>query len=416
MTARWIDRLVPMADGHTSRRDLIRSSLAAAGAAALATRQSRIAASQEATPAAGMSMAPGESPLVATTGEPLIRKNVNSLSPEEKRAYTDAVLALKVKPSPWAHGLSIYDTFVLWHRDAFNCDIMAGHMGPAFFPWHRAFLLLFEQQLRAVDSTVVVPYWDWAADRTAEAAVWGDDFMGGNSDPDQGFVVSSGPFRHGKWEINVFDYGDGQRNPAIIRDFGAGDLGPELPTTDEVEAALEVPVYDVAPWNSLSQVTRSFRNTMEGWRDCADEICDPVDGMSPICTGPHLMHNRVHLWIAGEFWFAHELDDELVDEGGTAVASPAAGSTPAESSRVLGTMAANTSPNDPVFMLVHANIDRIFSEWLRRHGPAYQPVDGGPVGHNLHDAMWPYSQVGLTVTPAMLLDSQALGYRYESEL
>jgi hypothetical protein len=31
-------------------------------------------------------------------------------------------------------GLSVYDTFVLWHRDAFNRDINAAYMAPAFLP------------------------------------------------------------------------------------------------------------------------------------------------------------------------------------------------------------------------------------------------------------------------------------------
>ena len=32
---------------------------------------------------------------------------------------------------------------------------------------------------------------------------------------------------------------------------------------------------------------------------------------------------------------------------------------------------------------------------------------------NPHDAMWPCAQISITVTPAMLLDSSALRYRYE---
>ena len=105
-----------------------------------------------ATPAAGPA---------TPAGVPLtVRKNAKDLSKVEKTAFVDAVLALKLKPSPWVPGLSLYDTFTLWHRDAFNCDINAAHMAPAFLPWHRAFLLLYEQQLREVDPTVSVPYWD----------------------------------------------------------------------------------------------------------------------------------------------------------------------------------------------------------------------------------------------------------------
>ncbi len=50
-------------------------------------------------------------------------------------------------------------------------------------------------------------------------------------------------------------------------------------------------------------------------------------------------------------------------------------------------MASNSSPNDPFFWLHHANIDRIWSEWSRRHDPSYEPVSGAMPGHNLDDPM-----------------------------
>src|SRR5262249_57533508 len=89
--------------------------------------------------------------------------------------------------------------------------------------------------------------------------------------------------------------------------------------------------------------------------------------------------------------------------------------TPSPATDLFGTMAANTSLNDPVFWMHHANIDRLWSEWMRRHGEVYEPVSGGPLGHNLDDAMWPYTQLGLTITPRMMLSSRALGYIYDTE-
>lgn len=83
---------------------------------------------------------------------------------------------------------------------------------------------------------------------------------------------------------------------------------------------------------------------------------------------------------------------------------------------ILGTMAANSSPNDPVFFLHHVNIDRIWSQWLAQHGQVYQPESGGPYGHNLNDLMWPYESIGLQVSPGMMLDSRDWGYVYDTEL
>jgi tyrosinase len=338
-----------------------------------------------------------------------VRPNAATLSDTQKTAYVDAILALKQKPSPWIEGLNTYDTFVLWHRDAFDCGLNAAHMGSAFLPWHRQYLRLYEEQLQSVDPGVVLPYWDWTVDSTPDSYVWQDDLMGGNGDPAEGEAVTTGPFRKGNWEIAVFDNGDPDRFGYITRDFGASALAPTLPTSADVEAALEIPTYDAAPWNATVPAATSFRNFLEGWRDCAAESCDPVDGIGPTCTGGHELHNRVHLWVSGEFAFAHEL------RGGHAMSSPEPSPSAASTGEVFGTMAANSSPNDPVFFLHHANIDRLWNLWLGRHGQSYEPVSGGPVGHNIDDPMWPYTVLGMTVTPRMMLDSRALGYVYDSD-
>src|SRR5918997_662315 len=238
MQARRFDALARRVAAHRlSRRAALRGGLGAGLAAMLGAAGTT---AQTGTPTTGMTgMAGMATPALASpTGEQTVRKNGNRLTAAEKRAFVDAVLALKQKPSPWASGLSVYDTFVLWHRDAFNCDIMAAHMGPAFFPWHRVFVRLFEQQLQAVDPTVALPYWDWTVDNRTDSYVWQDDLMGGDGDPDQGYVVTTGPFRQGKWAIAVFDYNDTVKNPALIRDLGHSRLAPALPTAAEVEAAL----------------------------------------------------------------------------------------------------------------------------------------------------------------------------------
>lgn len=434
MDAHRFDRfaryLAALPDRRLSRRAALRAGSVGLAGAALGTAGLGVAglrAAQDATPPPpavtsaagmpGMTGAAGTPSLAPANGTLTVRKNGKHLTASEKQAFVDALLALKQKPSPWATGLSIYDTFVMWHRDAFDCGLMAAHMGPAFFPWHRMLLHLFEQQLRAVDPSVSIPYWDWTVDNQKDSYLWHDDLMGGDGDPSAGYVVTNGPFRKGKWMIQIFDYGDDVKNPSIIRDFGGGALAPNLPTAAEVEAALNVATYDAAPWNSLSPIAESFRNTLEGWRDCVEEICDPVNGMSPTCTGPHPLHNGVHLWVSGEFALAHEV--ELLQkfeqsEAATPAATPTP-PTPESSTKILGTMAANSSNSDPVFYMHHSNIDRLWSEWLRRHGPTYLPVSGGPVGHNLNDPMWPYSHIGLTITPKMMLDSRALGYVYDTE-
>lgn len=72
-------------------------------------------------------------------------------------------------------------------------------------------------------------------------------------------------------------------------------LAPDLPTKKQVEQALALLTYDSAPWSALAPIARSFRNTIEGRRDCVDEMCDPTPRVGTTCTGEHVLHNRVHV-------------------------------------------------------------------------------------------------------------------------
>lgn len=59
-----------------------------------------------------------------------------------------------------------------------------------------------------------------------------------------------------------------------------------------------------------------------------------------------------------------------------------------------------TAARDPLFFLLHANVDRLWAKWQRlnnRYDPTvvatFSPVTGSPVGHNLNDTMWPWNGV-----------------------
>jgi tyrosinase len=275
-----------------------------------------------------------------------VRKNASSLSAGEIQDFVDAVKTLKNTYQPGST-LSVYDTFVQTHSQAFLDH--ASHGGPAFLPWHREFLLEFERQLQTVKPNVTIPYWDFTRDNSPNSPIFSANFMGGNGDPDFHFV-RDGPFRAGEWVL-VFD------GPNLRRNFGG--LGVEtLPTPADVEAAFGVAQYDTFPWDMGSPISESFRNNLEGFNHP---------------TGEPELHNRVHAWVGGS-------------------------------------MAIQYSPNDPLFWLLHADIDRIWAEWQAIYGLNYLPDMGGPPGHNLHDPMSPFG-----VTPADVLDHFALGYRYDTE-
>lgn len=63
-----------------------------------------------------------------------------------------------------------------------------------------------------------------------------------------------------------------------------------------------------------------------------------------------------------------------------------------------------TAAKDPLFFLLHCNVDRLWAKWQRQNGrfdPAqaasYDSNPGNPIGHNLVDTMWPWN--GITGPP-----------------
>jgi tyrosinase len=268
------------------------------------------------------------------------RKNQSTLSSTEKSRFVAAVLALKASGK--------YDTYVQHHMNFMS----SAHRASAFFPWHREFLRRYERDLRAIDASVTLPYWDWTVDNSPTSSLWADDFMGPNGRPTDGQVMTgSFAFSGGAWPLS-FD------GPFLRRRFGVSTS--TLPTPGDVTNALATTPYDLSPYNAGFSLA-GFRNTAEGWRN-----------------GPQL-HNRVHVWVGGS-------------------------------------MLPASSPNDPVFFLHHCFVDKLWMDWQAANpGEGYVPVSGGPAGHNLNDAMQPWAGLGDTVTPASVLDHHALGYAYDTE-
>ena len=63
-----------------------------------------------------------------------------------------------------------------------------------------------------------------------------------------------------------------------------------------------------------------------------------------------------------------------------------------------------TAAKDPLFFLLHCNVDRLWAKWQKQNGrfdPAqaasYDSNPGNPIGHNLPDTMWPWN--GVTGAP-----------------
>jgi tyrosinase len=311
--------------------------------------------------------------------------------------------------SPHDASLSYYDQFVRWHKDRYVCgpgthDMAAMpmvHAGSMFLPWHRELIRRFEGALHAVSGKpIAVPYWDWTDPESVNPdnprSVFRDDFMGGSGTPEQQYAVTTGPFQKGAWTLIVHPEGAfwaPSKTTYLTRNLGSVRA---LPTKADVEAAFTADEYDIAPFNLHSDRRRSFRNALEGEFASSTMACGADGWMGPVPIPPSsegmpvrssrfTLHNLVHPWVAG-----------VISSGDPRTA-------------MRGTMILSTSPNDPVFFLHHANVDRLWAEWQAAHpGKTYEPKTGSP-GNNADSPMLPFG----ATAPQHVEAINALGYRYQ---
>jgi len=206
-----------------------------------------------------------------------IRKEQSTMTTAERKAFTDAVLAMKKNGS--------YDRYVRDHNRFFAAvgNTRWAHVSPSFLPWHRQFLINFEKDLQRVSTpNMFLPYWDWS--RTGgrrEDTLWSDQMMG-TSDRNTG-VVNSGPFRAGNWSVVQLS----SNSTSLVR---RQQWNSSLPTASQVRQVLSLTNYDASPYGTTP--TNSFRNNLEGF------------------VGPNL-HNRVHVWVGGHMAQADSPNDPL---------------------------------------------------------------------------------------------------------
>lgn len=302
-----------------------------------------------------------------------IRKSVADLTDDEAREFIRALLLIKVEianpDAPADEQITIYDRFVAMHGAVMSVaapgddDVNMGHWYPGFLPWHREFLLRIERALNSVAPDgveIAIPYWPWSdADATRDVmlqdAQFGLTAPGSVIGPVQsGFFAQAAPAgdqRPDWWPDNV----PGWFVRSELQTEGA-DAGFENSIYRQVRPVAELPT----PANIESGL--GLGNYHWFWRWLEGGI-----------SGNTRTHNSMHGWIGGT------LSDPTF------------------------------SPMDPVFVLNHVNVDRLWAAWqdFGHSGsdhypsqsdwtdqPAPEPEEPGrnpiPIGHKLNDAMWPW--------------------------
>ncbi|GJQ13860.1 hypothetical protein GpartN1_g5651.t1 [Galdieria partita] len=301
-----------------------------------------------------------------------VRRDIRTLSKEERNELRDAFLKLKNEGNPLT-GVT-YDTFNRLH-DADDM-MLYGHMAPSFLPWHRYFVYLMELELQNLtgNPNLTIPYWDFIED-SGLTSVFRADFMGGNGIGNSSTAAAKIAEAHGVADINSpvldgpFAFHKGRWNcsegplvPFLRRDFGYTEFSPTLPDKSQLAQCMNLRIYDIFPFDSHSDKNISFRACVEGWASAYGE--------------PDFLHNRVHAYIGGNM---REI---------------------------------RSSSTDPVFYLVHANVDRIFASWQRIYGiDQYEPKYRIDRGYMALDEYLRLLSPPRTVR--QLLNYEDLGYTYD---
>jgi hypothetical protein len=104
------------------------------------------------------------------------RRNVASLTQEERDEYLQAILQLKATYYA-ADSVSWWDKQDQIHQGTHV------HGTPDFMPWHREFVNRYENLLRTIDPKIRIPYWDWTTDANNSYGVdlFTDTFMGSDT-------------------------------------------------------------------------------------------------------------------------------------------------------------------------------------------------------------------------------------------
>lgn len=275
-------------------------------------------------------------PIQGTNTNLNVRKNAASLTQDEINRFTNAVKVLKSTINSARDGtqISIYDQFVATHLACFD---VAGRLDPngVVFanPGHRgsAFLPWHREFLHQFEQMLQV------VDPTVTIPYW--------------------------------DYTDPNATQNII--FQNNFMGPNGTTNFAVQSGFFSSANgwwqrrDLSgkTWTGKSTQLQPLTRRLRAWENLPTQTQQNTTLATTTYNNlesslERTLHDTIHLWVGGS----------------------------------LGNVA--TSPNDPMFWLLHGNVDRLWAQWqVNGHwGNAWYPATSRFYGHGLNDLMWPWDQ------------------------
>jgi len=284
---------------------------------------------------------------------PPVRREWRAFTSQEKAAWIRAINCLShlphdtaltptVDPSvslipPINATGSYYDDIVYVHMDL-NTRI---HFTGLFLPWHRWYVYSFEQALKEkCGYTGVSPYWNWTIDAPDfyESSFWDDSDpqsgLGGWGDPNADFSVPDGGFS--SLHLSYPSPHTLRRN-FTLRPFGDFSAALDMFFTQPQKEANS---SFLAP--EIEELLETSAGDYKGFQ----EAFETFEGA----------HSAVHLIMGG-------------DLGGTCP----------ENAPSNCTAGPTWSPNDPLFWLHHAMVDKVWYDWQHSNPENAKSYFGGSV-------------------------------------
>ncbi|VDM00623.1 unnamed protein product [Schistocephalus solidus] len=337
-----------------------------------------------------------------------VRKDIRDLTTKERRILID-VLA---RSSHWPSGYALVDETDNFHSDPLNdprfvkaniqyyvayihrygsrttlyktdedCNTYGMldfiHDGPGFATWHRYFTLLWEQMLGKIAKKLYgvenfsVPYWDWVGMR--ECDVCTNEFIGAPGNVDEyGLRIHEGsPFSN--WTEYCYEPNNrlrcyGCQHAGVVGKLTRRWRHYDFPDQSDIGFLLGLKDFYVRGERDSTKCT-SFSMALEGF-------CGRSES-----AGPDLwMHNKVHNMVDGSM------------------------------------CCVGTAANDPLFLLHHIMVDKIFTAWYQKYDPplTVYPQQAVRPGH-CRDCFMP-GFFPLARNADMFTDTRNLGYVYVNSL
>jgi hypothetical protein len=251
-----------------------------------------------------------------------IRRDIASVSAQERNRFRDAILALNGKFFPGARSDFPAGGVSYWFKQDEIHQATHVHGSPAFLPWHRELCNRFEARLREVDPDLSLHYWDWNTD---PAGLFTATFMG-SANGDAGEPWLSG---------GVYDptpAGDAFRDNSI---HGLNQGPPSYPLhanpADPPQSLTRGKAAGAPPVGQSSGGTFWPTDTDLINAPSYPALNDLIQGCE-LGTSNNCAHGMAHSYIGGTIGNPH------------------------------------TSFRDPFVFLLHSNVDRLWAMWQTQPG------------------------------------------------